>query len=262
MIKSVSFDRAADSYDATRALPPDIAAKLTDAIAAELSSAGANHVLEAGIGTGRITRPLMARGVRVTGIDISSRMLARLREQVGPQDEPPDLAFADATRLPFASGSFRAVLVFHVLHLVSDWRQAVEEARRLLAPGGLFMQDNTHFAGEPHWDASAAKWKELMAARNFVPRPRPSLEEVHDALRALGGSSRIVIFAEGEDRRTPGEYLEEIRNRVHSWTWEVPDDIFAGCLREFEPWYRQHYRDMDTELVDAATYELEVWKFA
>ena len=107
---SVSFDRAADIYDATRALPDAVARRLTDALVAEIEAARADRVLEIGIGTGRISRPLSERGVRVCGVDISPRMLARLREQLGPRHLPPDLALGDATRLPLASASFQAVI--------------------------------------------------------------------------------------------------------------------------------------------------------
>ena len=72
MSESISFERAADFYDKTRALPDEVANKLTEALFAELSNAGAESVLEVGVGTGRISRPLMARGIRVHGVDISS----------------------------------------------------------------------------------------------------------------------------------------------------------------------------------------------
>lgn len=100
---SVSFDRAADFYDVTRALPTHIARKLTDALVVELAAANATHVLEVGIGTGRISRPLAERGVRVCGVDIALRMLARLRDQLDTQHVSPDLLRADTTRLPIAS---------------------------------------------------------------------------------------------------------------------------------------------------------------
>ena len=45
--------------------------------------AGDRAALEFAIGTGRIALPLAERGVRVTGIDNSEAMLARLREKPG-----------------------------------------------------------------------------------------------------------------------------------------------------------------------------------
>ena len=46
---------------------------------------------------------------------------------------------ADATRLPFQDGSFDAVTYFDVLEHIPDDRRAVEEALRVLAPGGSLL---------------------------------------------------------------------------------------------------------------------------
>ncbi len=265
-LESISFDRAAETYDQTRALPEGIARELTGALLSEIAAAGADRILEVGVGTGRIARPLAERGIRVLAIDISPRMLARLREQVEPSQMQPDLILGDATRLPLASESFPAVLVFHVLHLVSPWQTALEELRRVLAPGGILVCDGTEAArvGEAmleEWRAAMSKLREMMAARNFVAHTRPSTDEIRGTLQTLGGSCRVVPFAEGEIRRTPAQNLERIRNRVDSWTWEIPEDLFAECLSELESWYSRHYSNMDEEIVRPVAYCLDVWRF-
>ncbi|MGD0116390.1 MAG: class I SAM-dependent methyltransferase [Dehalococcoidia bacterium] len=261
MMRSISFDRVADTYDKTRALPEDVAQKLTNALLAEIAAAGADRVLEVGVGTGRIARPLAERGVRVLGVDIAPRMLARLREQLGPQHTPPDLLMGDATRLPLVSASFGAVLAIHVLHLVSPWQTALEELRRVLAPGGVLIGDNTRSRTSGEWAVGSAKWRELLATRNLAPRARPGPDEIHSTLRALGGSCRVVTFAEAEVRRTPEQNLERIRSRSHSWTWEIPDGLFAECLADFEQWYRHRYGNMEKELVLHVSYSIEAWSF-
>ena len=48
--------------------------------------AGQGRALEFGVGTGRIALPLVARGVRVFGIDASEAMVARLRAKTGGED--------------------------------------------------------------------------------------------------------------------------------------------------------------------------------
>ena len=259
---SLSFDHAADTYDATRALPERVAAKLTDALLAELAAAGADRLLEIGAGTGRIARPLMERGVRVTGVDLAPRMLARLREQLGPQHVTPHLVLGDATRLPLASASFCAALMVHVLHLVSSMQTALAEVRRVLAPGGVFVHHYTRYLGDNPWDASAAKWDELLASRKFTRRRRPDRADIQAALRALGGASGLLAYAEDEERTTPAEWLALTARRVNSWTWEIPDGLFAECLVEYEAWCHAHYGDLDREYVQQVRYELEVWSFA
>ena len=260
---SVSFDHAADSYDATRALPPEIAAKQTEAVLAELRAAGAGQLLEVGIGTGRCSRPLMERGMRVAGVDIAPRMLARLREQLGAQHVAPDLLLGDATRLPFHDSSFPAVLIVHVLHLVSDWHQALEELRRVLAPGAVFLHDVTNYdAGANPWRKVLAQRDNMLAQRGVVTRKRPEPEEIVEALRAGGGSLRTVVYAKDEERIVPQQLIERMRERTDSWTWEIPTEIHAEFLDGFERWCRQEFGDLQREYLQPVQYELQVWSFA
>ncbi len=262
MQESVSYDRAADFYDATRRLPPAVAHKLTDALMAELKAAEAGYILEVGIGTGRISRPLAEQGVRVCGTDIAPRMLAKLREQLGVEHRQPDILLGDATHLPVASSSFRAILAFHVLHLVSSLEDAARELRRVLAPSGVLIRSMTSYPGENPWQAYVAKSTELMEGRGYAVRTRVSREQIRAALAAVGGSRRVRAFAEDEERNTPQQNLDRIRRRVDSWTWQMPDEVFADFMRDFEPWYRQHYGDMEREYVQSVLYELEVWSFS
>lgn len=259
---SVSFDHAADVYDETRALPPEIVAKQTEAVLAELRTAGAQHLLDIGIGTGRITRPLMERGVRVAGVDIAPKMMAKLLEQLGPGHLPPDLMLGDATRLPLRDDSFRAVLMVHVLHLVSDWRRAIDEMRRVLAPGGVFLHDVANYDIGPNpWRQSLAKRDELFAKYGVTTRKRPSPEEIVDALRATGASLRNVVYATDDERNVPQHLVDRVRNRTDSWTWEVPQEIHAEFLAEYERWCRDYFGDLQREYVQPVQYELQVWTF-
>jgi hypothetical protein len=151
-VESVNFDRAAEYYDATRALPADSMNELSGLLAAEL--AGRQPCLEIGVGTGRIALPLRDHGIRLAGLDISAGMLRRLA--VNARDRGPvPLLQADATRQPLAAGSFGGVLAVHVLHLMQDWRVAVDEALRVLRPGGVLIaglqgRGRRPGAGAPH----------------------------------------------------------------------------------------------------------------
>lgn len=261
MTQSISFDRAADIYDETRALPEDIATKQADALVAEIEAAGTSRVLEVGIGTGRIGRPLAARGVRVSGIDISTRMMARLRAQIEPSFAPVDLLLGDATRLPVRTASVRAVLVVHVLHLVSSWQETLDEIARVLEPGGILLRAREEYPDPNPWRETYAKWIEMEGARGFQRRPRPSDEKIAKRLRALGASLRTEVYAQDEERWTPAGNIEETRNRVGSWTWQFPDDLFAELLAEFEPWVKERFGDMDKEYVQPRSFEIDVWTF-
>ena len=77
----MSFDRAADFYDTTRALPVDVHDRLTTMLLTELSARPL--CLEIGVGTGRIALPLVERGVSMIGVDIAPKMLRRLVVNAG-----------------------------------------------------------------------------------------------------------------------------------------------------------------------------------
>ena len=259
---SVSFDNAADIYDATRALAPEVAAKQTEALLTELRARGTDRLLEIGIGTGRIARPLMERGVRVTGVDLAPRMMQRLRDQLTPRHTAPDLAYADATRLPLRDDAFQAILMVHVLHLVSDWRATVAEMLRVLAPGGAFFHDVTQYPGENPGRFGWNRRKALFAKHGITTRPRPDPEQIVQALRDAGGSQRIVVYAEHEERNTVRTIVDNLRNRIDSSTWEVPSDIHEAFADDFEASCIQEFGDLDQEYAVKAQYTLEVWTFA
>ena len=119
---SISFDRAAEYYDRTRALSDSVMARVVELLQSNLPAG--ELCLEIGIGTGRIAVPLAQRGVRVAGVDISRQMLSKLRGKVG--EGWPQVAIADATHLPFAGRTFGGAIAAHVLHLIPEWKVAVE----------------------------------------------------------------------------------------------------------------------------------------
>ncbi len=260
MQTSISFDHAADFYDQTRALPAAVRTALAEAITVEMERVRASRLLEIGIGTGRIARPLAARGIRVCGIDIAPRMLARLRQQLRPSDVEPDLILGDATALPLADGSFAAGILVHVLHLVPAWPQAVAEAGRVLCRPGCLMQFRARYEDERGPEESAL-WDDLLAKHGFQRRRRPRWQEIQEALTAAGGVLRTVLVARGEETWSPARDIQVTRQRIHSWTWEIPEEIFAASLPLYEAWALERYGDPQLERVDRVSYELEAWTF-
>ena len=258
---SVSFDHAADIYDATRALPPEVARALTQALMGELEAARATSVLEVGVGTGRIARPLAERGPRVCGVDIAPRMIARLREQLGPQHVGPDLLLGDATALPFADGAFRAAIMVHVLHLVSSAERALGELRRVLEPGGVFLHPIADYPGENPWTITRRKSEELLRELGVVTRKRPERADIHAMLGSLGASLRTEEVAEIDEESTPASWLERTRDRIDSWSWEVPDEVFPTFYTRYEQWNREHFGDLERVYVQKAVHKVEVWSF-
>jgi SAM-dependent methyltransferase len=72
---------------------------------------------------------LLPDGVRITGVDIAWRRLLRCRDR--HTDRPLRLALAEAERLPFADGSFDAVLCVGGFNYFSDPAKALREMARV-----------------------------------------------------------------------------------------------------------------------------------
>jgi SAM-dependent methyltransferase len=98
------------------------------------------RVLDLGCGAGWLSDALAALGIAAVGIDVDPRRLRAPAKGAmpGAAGDSPVRAHrlaADASRLPFASGSFDAVISVSVLQYV-DWRSTLGECRRVLKVGG------------------------------------------------------------------------------------------------------------------------------
>jgi len=102
--------------------------------------AGGGAALELGIGTGRIALPLAARGIQVSGIDLSEAMVAQLREKPGGVAIPVTIGDFATSRV---EGTFTlAYLVFNTIsNLTSQDAQVAcfENVSGHLDPGGRFV---------------------------------------------------------------------------------------------------------------------------
>jgi SAM-dependent methyltransferase len=97
-------------------------------------------VLELAIGTGRIALPLAARGLRVTGIDLSKEMVAQLRTKPGGDDIDVTIGDIATTRV---DGTFTlAYLVYNTIQNLTTQDAQVacfENVAAHLEPGGMFV---------------------------------------------------------------------------------------------------------------------------
>ena len=131
-----------------------------DDVALYLELAACGDVLELGCGTGRVAVPLAAAGLRVTGVDLSTAMLARARER------------GEGLRLRLVEGDVRtldlgerfgAVLLplggLQHMATIAEVAAALATVARHLAPGGRAVVD----VEAPHPD-------------DWLPGPRPLVE--------------------------------------------------------------------------------------
>ena len=129
------WDRLAPGYDKKIRLPERL---LFEGGRKWVCSRARGEVLEISIGTGR-NLPLFAWDVRVTGVDISARMLEIARKRAAEQGGDVDLRVGDAQALELPDSSFDTVVCTLALCSIPDPRAAVAEMRRVLRPGGRVL---------------------------------------------------------------------------------------------------------------------------
>jgi ubiquinone/menaquinone biosynthesis C-methylase UbiE len=98
-------------------------------------------VLEIGGGDGSMASAVLsaAPDVTLTMTDYDEQMLDAARRRLAPFGERVTIEQADATRLRYADNSFDAVVAFIMLHHVINWERALDEAVRVLRPGGVMV---------------------------------------------------------------------------------------------------------------------------
>lgn len=125
-------------------------------------------VLDIGCGGGFLTLALIRAGFRCTGLDVAESVLASGRAR--DVEKKANWIVGDALNLPFEKHSFDAVCIMDVLEHVPDPRRAVQEALRVLKPGGTFLFHT--------FNRTPMAW--LFAAKGLDWFLRDSQTHVHD----------------------------------------------------------------------------------
>jgi len=255
---SLSFDRAAGFYDSTRNLPKPVAYFGVQAI---LDAAGpAARILDVGTGTGRISVPMLVRGADLIGCDLSPRMMSLLRGKY-PQAR---LARADAAVLPFPADHFDALTTCQVMHLVGPWRVALEEFRRVLKPGGIYINARTRRGrGQSVREQIRNHWKVKIEELGGEAR-RPGVQndqELLDEFEKMGAQVKQVEVVRFSRTYTVREVIEETASRIHSHTWEIPDDIFVHSIHDLWTWAGYEFGDLDRRIDETACFTLDIVRY-
>jgi phosphatidylethanolamine/phosphatidyl-N-methylethanolamine N-methyltransferase len=156
-------------------------------LAAAHVNAQGGSVLEVGIGTG-LALEFYQPHVRVTGIDVSAEMLreAEAKAQKRGLRHLAGLHQMDARQIAFADASFDHVAAMHVMSVVPEPEQVLNEMARVVRPGGSVLVSN-HFAGRAEgWTymerlaaplANLLGWHSDFAIERVLCHPKLRLEE-------------------------------------------------------------------------------------
>ena len=257
---SIAFDRAAGYYDATRGLPEGVSEQVADRM--EAVAGPQARFLEIGVGTGRIALPLHRRGRRVTGADLSMPMMAEYRRKAAAAGlAAPALVRADVTRLPFRDASADVVVEVHVLHLVPAWREVITELRRVLAPGGVILvgRGSGHEDPEGPHELASRRMRELIG--DDLPFVGASADERLAALAALGGAVERLEPVRWASEETWADALADIEERRFSYSWRVPEPVWAAAARRLREEVEADHPDLDVPVRITSMFRLSAVRF-
>ena len=149
MARDYFAGRIAERYDETsrEMFDPAVLQPAVDFLA---DLAGGGPALEFAIGTGRVALPLAERGIRLSGIDLSADMVAKLREKAGA--EAIDVTIGDVAQTRVA-GEFSLVYIVwnSISNLTTQEAQvaAFTNAAAHLRRGGCFVVEVGVGGGPP-----------------------------------------------------------------------------------------------------------------
>ena len=218
---SLSFERIAERYDATRG-GEERGAAFAAGIRPWLPGPG--PILEVGVGTGAVALALQQTGLDVLGVDLSPAMLSKAADRLGSR-----VAVADVHRLPFATGSMAGTYATWLLHLVADPGAVLAEVARVLRPGGTFV---AILSTPTELVTDVDRLVRGMQAR--LRGERADLAERIVSLAAgagfeLAGRAEVANEARGT---VPSKVVEHIRQQTYSALWDLDDAVWQA---EVEP---------------------------
>ncbi len=218
--------------------------RLLDRLAPALDGRSNASLIDVGTGLGLLALAAAERwpGLRVTGIDPSSGMLAIARERI-PENHHQRISFVegDAERIPQPDASVDVITSAFALQLVPDRTAALREMRRVLRPGGVlamvtWTDEAAGFEPLAIFDELADEWDLPEDDASYETDPFASVQSAADEVRDAGFADVDARPDEVEHAFTAESYLALLEN------WER-DDVFG-------PLEADELRDVRAETLD------------
>lgn len=211
--------------------------------------AGGMNVLDVACGTGVVAITAVRRGCKASGLDLTPELLAQARENSRIAGVEIDWREGDAEELPFADGTFDAVLSQFGHMFAPRPAVAVAEMLRVLKPGGTIAFST--------WPPELLIGRVFALSATYLPPPPfdvppPTLWGDPNTIRErLGGAVKNIVFNRAT-MRVPT--LSPQHNRVMLEKTAGPVLRIVATLSETDPKkldaFRREYESLVSEYLE------------
>ena len=172
-------------------------------------------VLDVACGTGNQSIPLARSGCVVTGVDISTHLLEQARERANAEGLKIQFDEGDAEALPYADGTFEAVVSMFGAMFAPRPEVMISEVARVLRPGGQL--------GMANWNPESFTGEMFRMGSKHVPPPP-------------GVPPPVLWGDEKTARERLSRHFTEVRTEIIPIVFDLPMNP-AGAVQFFRTYF-------------------------
>ena len=194
-------------------------------------------LLEVGCGMGTDLLQFARGGAKCTGVDLTPRSVEISRSRFELYGVPGSFCLSDAERLPFADQSFDVYYSNGVLHHTPETAKAVDEAYRVLKPGGTAKVMLYHRNSWGYWVDLVAK-QGIYRGELFQGVSTAELMSKYVEYNESGGRPLVKVYSRSEARQMFSMFgsikveVEQLtRPEIYFVGRYIPESIFQAMSR-------------------------------
>ncbi len=169
--------------------------------------------LDVGCGAGRNIIKLAHKGAKVTGIDISPKIISEAQQRLHKKKIDATLFVGNLTKLRFPNETFDAIIASSVLDHIKNLEPVFKEFGRVLKKKGIFLYSGLH----PDADIMLhAAWFTKNNTRYFLEEYSHSFEEIKQLARKnfLVQTKALILHLSNKQKTLyPKTVFEQERNK-------------------------------------------------
>jgi ubiquinone/menaquinone biosynthesis C-methylase UbiE len=251
---AMQFDRISQVYDETR---DPLKEKALNKIKDILLRDDCCSIIEVGVGTGRVAKPLQERGFEIVGLDLSKGMLLKAREK-----RVLKLIRADANCLPIKEKSFDAAILAHVLQIFENPAEVFGKIVDVVKKDMIAFvrkRDDTldnHVSGDGMMSVMRQIFEQASAKMECaLPAHAGDWHRKETTFLAALPPTELITIQDELIETTLDEGLSFFEKRPFRYCLEVPDEVFHKIIQEarssLDTKKKIHYRRVE---------QMAIWK--